>query len=73
MAQEELGVQNWRAWALGMYSHTFSWILGNFSFFDNFFDPEPKKLTKFLSPDERRDVAKMLMNFWFEVEKISKN
>ena len=38
-----------------------------------FFDRWQKVFTKFLILDERRDVAKMVMNFWSAVEKIPKN
>ena len=69
---KELGAQNWRAWALGMCSNTFSWIFDHFAFFQDFFAPEPQMSTKIVLPDERRDITKMLMNFWLGVEKISK-
>ena len=55
-----------------VFEHIFM-DLCKFFGFRYFFDPETKSFTKNLLPDERRDVAKMLMNFWFEVEKISKN
>ena len=72
---DHVGVRSSKLESMGIryvFEHIFKDFC-QFFIFRYFFDPERKAATKFLLPDERRDVAKMLVNFWFGVEKVSKN